>query len=226
MTRFTTLLVGVALALSGTAAFGQFLPDGGVDQDDADLPPEGVYLSPTDVHAMYSGPSLDIVLQDIAHKPFRDRAQREQSGSDELETFDSQLDGQVSVNEGPFMPITLTGQVQVVTAGKWGQSTGTFDTEMISMNLTGTMDSTTVMIRESLTQSSAGQTMISDIGGGQFHVDSFFDVWTELSVDGGSNWIPQSSGPTRVNLVVPEPASMTLLAVGGLAAVARRRRNR
>jgi hypothetical protein len=56
-----------------------------------------------------------------------------------------------------------------------------------------------------------------------FHIDSFFDVFTELSVDGGQTWMPSASS-VRVNLVVPEPASIALagLALIGLAAVARR----
>ena len=51
------------------------------------------------------------------------------------------------------------------------------------------------MMRESPTRTSAGQTVIDEfqVGGAggedQWTVDSFFDVFTELSVDGGDSWI-------------------------------------
>ena len=80
------------------------------------------------------------------------------------------------------------------------------------------------MIRESPTLQSTGQTKITDIGGGNFHIDSFFDVFTELSVDGGSTWIPSASS-SHVNLTpTPEPATLSFMGLGALALLARRRR--
>ena len=69
--------------------------------------------------------------------------------------------------------------------------------------------------------SDAGLLAIRDIGGGQFQIASFFDVFTELSIDGGLNWI-NSDGSTRMTLV-PEPATLLLLA-GGLIGLAVSRR--
>jgi len=57
-----------------------------------------------------------------------------------------------------------------------------------------------------------------------FHIDSFFDVFTELSIDGGASWIP-STASTHVDLApLPEPGSLTLLGVAALGLMARRRR--
>jgi MYXO-CTERM domain-containing protein len=82
-----------------------------------------------------------------------------------------------------------------------------------------------VMVRESPTLPSLGQTTITPLGGGLYRIDSFFDVFTELSIDGGQNWIP-SQGPTHVDLTnTPLPATWALFLSGvGLLAFLRRRK--
>jgi hypothetical protein len=80
------------------------------------------------------------------------------------------------------------------------------------------------MVRENGSIPSLGQTQILDKGNGLYHIDSFFDVFTELTFDGGANWLP-SIGPTRVNLV-PEPSCVLLAAVAlfGTIGFVRRRK--
>ncbi len=90
-------------------------------------------------------------------------------------------------------------------------TTGIFATEIVSMSLSGDVGGTPVIIRESPTMSSTGQTTITDLGNGMYHVDSFFDVFTELSVDGGQTWTP-SEGPTRMELAPEPPPAPTLVA--------------
>lgn len=99
---------------------------------------------------------------------------------------------------------------------------GTFDTEMLSMNLQGGTMPPGVMVRESPTRQSLGQTHIAPIGGGMYRIDSFFDVFTELSLDGGQTWMPSEGAPTRVQLT-PAPGAVALLGLGGLLACRRRR---
>ena len=67
------VLAAFALVLlSGTSAIAQ----DGVVTDDPSLPPkDGVYLTAADVHANYTGPGLDLMLQQPAHKPIADRAE-------------------------------------------------------------------------------------------------------------------------------------------------------
>jgi hypothetical protein len=237
MNRFYVVgLLGI-LAI-GSPAMAQFLPGGGIDTTDPELPPSGVYLSPQDVHAMYSGPNLTIVLQAIQHQPFKDLDPAhlpDATGvTNEHHDFDSDLLGQAQcVGQGcndfgipPSFPVQMEGRVQSVATNKGPtDTTGTFATEMVGMSLMGTGTTPpSVMVRESPTLPSLGSTRITDIGGGQYHIDSFFDVFTELSLDGGANWFP-SVGPTHVDLVLPEPSSLVLLAVTlfGTFGLARRR---
>jgi hypothetical protein len=172
---------------------------------------------------------LDIVLSMVEHQPYAALPPRDVCNSDgtvchEEHDFESTLDAMVSINGGPQQPIMMTGPVKTIAYNKGpGDTTGTFDVEMLSMTLTGGP----VMIRESPTKASTGKTSITDIGGGMWHIDSFFDVFTELSLDGGMTWIPKAGNRgTRVNLGgVPEPSSAVLaaLALIGAAGIGRRR---
>jgi len=155
------------------------------------LPPDGVYLSPTQVHAMYNGPGLAIILSDIRHYGFSN-INRIPQGANELETFDSNVDGLISVNGSPTQPATLVGPVAVLLGNYSSGQTGTFQTEMLQLNLSGNSPFGPVMIRESPTLQTLGQTSVTDIGGGLFRIDSFFDVFTELSIDGGATWMRPS----------------------------------
>jgi hypothetical protein len=199
----------------------------GVDTNDPRLPPNvGVYMTAEQIHATYSGLGLTIVLQQIQHRPFAGSAILNPVGPDEVEHFVSDLNGMVSVSGAVILPPTalqMSGPVDTIVHGKVGNVTGTFQTEMLSMDLSGTTPFGAVMVRESPTLPSLGNTSITDIGGGNFHIDSFFDVFTELSIDGGQTWIPQSDGPTHVVLCVPEPGCMSLLGLGGLLLVRRRK---
>jgi len=65
-----------------------------------------------------------------------------------------------------------------------------FNTELLSLSLSG--GGLPAMIRESPTLPSNGGIDQRDLGGGLYRLDSFFDVFTELSLDGGQSWFPTS----------------------------------
>ena len=173
-------------------AVNTFAPAQGIDTTIPDLPPDGKYISPDEYHE-YS--AMGIILDDPVHRPLVGTTVRTPVGPDEMEHFDSVF----TANEIGLGPITLTGPTTVRTLNKVGNTTGTFDTEIVSMNLTGSTAFGPIIIREDYYAPSAGQTTITDIGGGLYHIDSFFDVFTELSVDGGMSWIA-SDYPTRMEL--------------------------
>lgn len=207
------IVIGLLFLASG-------LSTASVITSNPNLPPNvGGYVSPSAVHACYPN-CANIDLNNIVHSFFTNIVQTP-VGPNESETFNSTATGTVSVLSGPFNPITLSGPVQTLVFGKVGNVTGTFATEMLSLNLSGGG----VMLRESPTLQSTGQTTITNIGGGNFQITSFFDVFTELSVDGGVSWIPSSSS-THVNLqVIPEPGTVALMLSGlALCAIGRRRR--
>jgi hypothetical protein len=186
-------------------------------------PPDGAYRTPQDVHATYNGPGLTVVLQDISHFGFAN-INRAFGGGGVTETFDSVATGLGSINGSPLFSVSLFGPVSVFMSGynSLGQL-GTFATEMLQLDLSGGG----VLIRESPTLQSTGQTTIQDIGGGQYQIDSFFDIFTELSLDGGQTWIP-SQEATHVDLTnTPLPATWIAFVSGlGVLGFAFRRRKR
>ena len=204
----------------------------GVIMSSPELPPIGNdvfglptgYLSPSDVHAMFSGPGLVVVLKQVVHQPFALLSRTMLPDGGELEMFQSTLDGLFNINGGPFSPFHAEGDVTTRVSYGGGGPVGTFMTEMEGMNLIGGG----AMIRESPTLASTGQTTVQPAPGG-FFIDSFFDVFTELSIDGGMSWMPNSegSGSTYVELNnVPEPGAAALLAFGALGFLGRRVRRR
>jgi hypothetical protein len=221
------IYVSVA-ALAMLVACGQaWAHPGGVNAPSPDLPPivpMNEYLSPSDVHARYSGPALEVVLQMVEHQPFAGMPVPPDPVG-EKHHFESNLRAEVSINGGPFLPITMQGPVDTVAYGRPPGGLGTYDTEMLAMDLQG--GGGMIRIRESPSRPSLGKTSITDIGGGMYHIDSFFDVFTDLSIDGGMTWMPnRGNRGTRVVLGgVPEPASVMLVTLGllGFAGLARRR---
>lgn len=209
-TRLTSLVLLVTLlVLPSTVLASPFY----IGSSPLVPPADGAYVSPQQVHAEYlAAGGVDIVLQNIVHIGFTGII-RTPGGSGTTEQFNSTLLGNVSTNGtgGPFNPISLTGPVTVFLNGytTLGQL-GTFSTEMLLLNLSAVG----VLIRESPTLQSTGQTKIEDIGGGLFKITSFFDVFTELSLDGGQNWIP-STDSTHVDLAnIPLPAALPMFATG------------
>lgn len=80
-------------------------------------------------------------------------------------------------------------------------------------------------LRESPTITSPGHVTVDPLPGGLFRIDSFFDIFTEISIDGGQTWVP-GSGPMHLTSI-PEPSSLILATLGliGFATWVNRRKS-
>src|ERR1017187_3858918 len=97
---------------------------------------------------------------------------------------------ELSVDGLNWVPAVANGPLTTKitnTSGTGG--TSSFDTEMLQLNLSGNGPFGPFMLRESPTlQSLRRHTLRSDTL--VFGIGSFFDVFLELSTDGGATWIP------------------------------------
>ena len=201
-------LARVALGLAAVAFALVQAATASIITTDPSLPPtSGDYTESGPV--IFNAGAFSIVFSGLAHSLQAGTVSSSASGGNEFETFQSTLTGEASVNGGTSAPFQLTGPVQTEVFGRVGDALGTFNTQMLQLDLTGNVGGQPVMIRVDPITPTLGQTSISDAGGGMFQINSFFDVFTYLSIDGGNTWIPQVNGPTVVTLqAVPEPTTV------------------
>lgn len=109
--------------------------------------------------------------------------------------------------------ITFTGETNLVS---------TYDVEMQQMNIAGGNLPAGVMIRESPTLASTGNFTITALGNGFYQLHGYFDLYTEISFNGGANWFPNDGGFEQL-IIAPEPSSAALfvLGMGGFACLRR-----
>jgi len=149
-----------------------------------------------DVHALFSA---GIDFSNSRYKCFTNvQTTLHPPTGDETSTYDVIVDTLADDGSGPTA-VTLTGQMTTVTRDKGIDTTGTWDTEIVSMSLTGALGATPIELRQSPGLQSLGQTTVTDAGNGEWEIDSFFDVFTELSISGGP-FQPQTNPEARITL--------------------------
>ncbi len=211
----------------------------GIVTSTKDLPPDGVYIG-LEVHELYEGAALDFMLSLPIHKPYANDpvhpVDRVRDNDDEVEYFNSGLTAvlQVTQKDGtvvlPATDIYLEGMVETRVKDYYlatEAGLGTFDTEIVAMSLSmdNPMSPGTLISVEILP--SPGHVSVVELPDGTFQIDSFFDVFTRLSIDTGNGLevIPGSSIVSGVGShmelipdpTIPEPGTITLLAFAGLA---------
>jgi hypothetical protein len=104
--------------------------------------------------------------------------------------FRAILEADLSMNGGASSEcVGFRGQVLAeITGGPVQGDMRFFDIEILSMDMGVPM--TPYRFRESPTLPSHGKLSVRPAPEGGFYMDSFFDVFTELSLDGGTSWVP------------------------------------
>jgi hypothetical protein len=178
------------------------------------LPPvAGGYQEAVPVDYNYFGTTIE--LTNLVHSVFTN-AVSSFSGGNETVSFLSTVTAQVSVNGVPQGLYSVPNvPVTVLILGRTSDTQlGSFDTQMQSLDINTTIAGHSAEINLDPNHTTAGHTTVSDAGGGQFKISSFFDVFTEISLDSGP-FVPQTSGPTHVTLnATPEPGGLALAALG------------
>lgn len=139
------------------------------------------------------------------------------------------LDGGVT-----FTPMTGTAEIdEHITLPSSSTPGETFDTQITALDLDATLPGHTVMmgLDPANLPSDTGMTTVTNMGGGQFRIDSFFDIFTDISIDGGPIMPQQNtgSGPggsTPITLASTPDSGSTALLLGvpvALVILARRR---
>lgn len=109
----------------------------------------------------------------------------------------------------PLVPATVTHPLslpahmveRITLAGTQG-AVRTFDTELVTFELGGSTAPAGAMVRESPSLASTGRTTITTLSGGEYRIETFYDVWLEISLDGGGTWDPADAA-VRMTLGLP-----------------------
>lgn len=199
------LFVLAALACSGTRGD----PTGpGVRVGQESLPVAGAAYHGAAPHRFFDG-SAELTCS--SHGNFTDAVappalQGTTVTSDYFATFQGEL-----VLSPPLVRATVTHPLSVqahmverITLSETRDATRTFDTELVTFELGGSAMPDGVMVRESPSVGSTGRTTITSLSDDRYRVDAFYDVWLEMSVDGGETW-HRAEGAVRMTLGLPTP---------------------
>ena len=111
-------------------------------------------------------------------------------------------------------PLLLTGSVEEEVLDRtFSTETGSWNTKLLSLALSGPLQGHTLSLGLGASDST-GTDSIDPIGGGLFRIDSFFDVFVDLTLDRAPP-LHATRGPVLLTLPptpVPAPAGLTLLA--------------
>jgi hypothetical protein len=173
------------------------------------FPPSGCQYACANPFYQYGSVALSNVTFQIGS------CQTPPASGTQTQTFTGSAQGNSSFS-GPFScPISGSMALTFVDS----QNTSYFyNTQMLSLNLSGGTLPSGIMVRANTTQSSVGQTIIRRDSTGQFHISSFFDIFTELSTDGGNTWIPSAANPSH-SVLQPNASSIPALSHWGLIAL-------
>jgi hypothetical protein len=209
LVAFFAALSAVALAVPA---------EGGVISQSSDIPPTlGRFTS--EAEAEFSTGFTVIRLKNIQFTVLDDPApMRTVVGLDEQVAFNAALTADFfffdDVGQTEEGQLTLSGPAEMLVSGKAGQDVGTFQTEIVSLDLMGDAGGVAglLQLQQSPTQPSLGQATVlpyqPPVFPDAFEIDGTMDlVVTSPGLVGGDVTIPLS-----LDAIVPEPHSLSLVA--------------
>jgi len=171
---------------------------------DAFPPTDTGYGSTTEVS--FSG---DVMIRNLKVEAFSSSTPLpSDAGGAVIQSFTSQASLEISTDAGMTWQTVVAPPAGLARAALETNNDGirTFDTEMLQLTFSGSGLPEDLRIRESPTLPSRGRISATEVGE-RYQIDSFFDVFLEVSTDGGQNWQP---GSTAVELNLAPPPTVTL----------------
>ena len=155
------------------------------------LPPAGAAYKGEGPHLFFDG---HVALPCGSHGHFSSAVEPPRRiGATVVADYTATFLGEVSL-EPPVVatPVTHALAVQArmverITLASSRGGTRVFDTEMTTLDLQGSDMPPGILVRESPTKSSTGRYVIAAVRH-RYRVESYFDVWLEISLDGGRSW--------------------------------------
>jgi hypothetical protein len=146
-----------------------------------------------------------VVLQNVRIHDYSSSIAFPGPGATSANTFSATLDGMLSTDGGAtFNPLSTGGNISVSIRDVLDQGSGRqFASEMLAMTLSGGSLPSGYMIRESPIHASLGTATDAALVSGNHRISSFFDVYTELSTDGGQSWLPALGESAEFWLTAP-----------------------
>lgn len=226
LAHWSVLAAGVALAgaLLGSAQASVFTPT-------ASLPLIGIpYVSPPPGAGCFTIASACVnpgpfILTDVVSYMY--------TGGNQEIVADVEYDATLTAPMGTTIigSVDLTGTVEMKVLGRASNTeTGSFTVDITELSLSGPLslsgsplDGRTLMVGLDASETSSGTTTIVDEGAA-FKIDSFFDVFADITLDLPTTSPSISVGPIFL-VAVPEPSTwaLALLGFAGLAFAAYRR---
>jgi len=151
------------------------------------FPPYGRYVSKPGSMIYYP---MGIMIRNMVHRTLRPFAATPALGMQQIYPFTGFLSFEVSLDQGATWTYSKVKTPNTVILDHTADSTSEsfFDVEIVQMDISGGALPLGTLIRESPTLRSIGRLTIE--GKDDFVCDSFFDIFTEISIDGGMTWAP------------------------------------
>jgi hypothetical protein len=168
-------------------------------------PANGQYVAAGDI--AFPVPGGTVVLSGLSLENLRPQPVGNGNDFPAQSFFDIFVD--VTLPTGPNGPVSGHGETDISGGNSGVGLIGTFPSYPVTSLFNLTLPNGD-QIRIDPAQPTTGSATITDNGNGSYRISSFFDVFTELSLDGGNTWIPSTGGAAVMNLepAVPEPATI------------------